>query len=140
MNQQNVDMFILNKGSFFPESSLYMIRERISKCDDSYLSRLLSANFKNPMTGFLYSIGLGPYGADRFYMGQVFIGILKLLLSLSLLVTYVPLCFNDNPNPIIVGILFMQIFCVLIWYIFDIFRISNIIKEYNFTYLLTLLN
>ena len=140
MNQQNVDMFILKKGNFFPNSSLMMLRERLNKLDDSNLSLLLSANFKDPNIGFLFSIGLGAYGIDRFYLGHTFIGILKLILILSIILTYVPIVFDDDCSPFIFGVFIIQVIGVLLWYIVDIFKVSKEIKEYNFTHLLTLLN
>lgn len=133
-------MFILNKGKFFPDSSLMLIRDRLANYDDSFLPRLLSASFKNPTTGFLYSIGLGVYGIDRFYIGQVFIGILKLILTLAFFVAYIFLVIDDDPAPIKFICFFILVIGVLIWYITDIFKISKEIKEYNFTYLLTILN
>ena len=140
MNQQNVDMFILSKGHYFPSSALLLIRERLNKLDDSYLSNLLSAKFKNPTMGFFFSIGLGVYGVDRFYVGHIFVGILKLILTLVFFVTYFFVLFKDYPNPIFVGLLIILGLGVLIWYIVDIFNISNAIKEYNYSYLITLLN
>ena len=98
MDSNTIDMFILNKGKFFPDSSLMLIRERLANYDDSFTTRLLSANFKNPTIGFLYSIGLGVYGIDRFYLGHVFTGVLKLILTLAFLVTYVFFVFDDDPN------------------------------------------
>jgi TM2 domain-containing membrane protein YozV len=140
MDSSTIDMFILNKGKFFPDSSLMLIRDRLAKYDDSFLSRLLSASFKNPTTGFLYSIGLGVYGIDRFYVGHVFSGILKLILTLAFFVTYVFIVFDDDSNPILAISFFILAIGVVVWYITDIFKISKEIKEYNFTYLLTILN
>lgn len=140
MKQQNVDMFMLSKGNLFPASAMMLIRERLTNCDDALFPRIISASFKNPTVGFFYSIGLGTYGADRFYIGHVFIGILKLILTLSSIISYFCVVFEDDPNPILVGIFIIQIIGVLVWYVVDIFKISNEIKEYNYTYLLTLLN
>lgn len=139
MDSNTIDMFILTKGKFFPDSSLMLIRERLANYDDSFTTRLLSANFKNPTIGFLYSIGLGVYGIDRFYLGHVFTGVLKLILTLAFLVTYVFFVFDDDPNLVAVICFFILSIGVLVWYITDIFKISKEIKEYNYTYLLTIL-
>lgn len=139
MNNQNVDMFILNKGNYFPDSALLSIREKLMKCDDSYLSMLLSARFKNPMTGLILSLGLGAYGIDRFYLGQITIGVIKLLLTFSFFVCYIILSFQDDPNLVLVCLLFIQVVGIIVWYIVDIFKVSNEIKNYNYLYLLTLL-
>ena len=59
MDQQNVDMFILNKGSYFPDFAIFGIREKLIDCDDNCLYEILSTKFKSPTIGFLFSIGLG---------------------------------------------------------------------------------
>lgn len=140
MNQPNVDMFILNKSNYFPDYSIMNIRERLLSCDDSFLNRILSIKFKNPSFGFLFSIGLGVYGADRFYIGHIALGILKLMLTIVFLVSYVIIDISEEPNMILFALFIITIIGVLVWYVFDIFNISKEIKEYNYNLLLTILN
>ena len=140
MNQQNVDMFILNKSNFFPDSTMMEIRERLLSLDDSCLNKLLSAKFKSPTSGILFSIGLGVYGADRFYIGHTFIGIIKLILTIIFFISYVIIEISEDSNILLIALLILTIIGVLIWYILDIFNISKEIKEYNYKLLLTILN
>ena len=140
MNQYNVDMFILNKGSYFPDSSLIRIREILVNCDDTCLNKLLSANFKNPTVGFLFSIGLGIYGIDRFYIGHIIKGIIKLLLFLAFLCCYMVMCIWEDEMLYLVILFIPLVLGTAIWYILDIFKISKEIKKYNYQLLLTLLN
>lgn len=140
MNQYSVDMFILKKGSFFPDSTMMSIREKLANCDDIHLNKILSANFKNPTVGFLFSIGLGIYGIDRFYIGHIIIGIIKLLLSIAFLCCYIAMCIWEDETPYLVTIFIPLVLGTTIWYIFDIFKIAKEIKEYNHQLLLTLLN
>ena len=133
-------MFILNKSNFFSDSTINLIRERLLSCDDSYLNKLLSAKFKNPTSGFLFSIGLGVYGADRFYIGHTIIGVLKLMLTIIFFITYIIIEISEDPNILLIALLILTIIGVLIWYILDIFNISKEIKEYNYKLLLTILN
>ncbi len=138
MNQQNVDMFILNKSNFFPESTMIEIRERLLSMDDCCLNSILSAKFKSPTSGILFSIGLGVYGADRFYIGHTFIGILKLILTIILFVSSVIIEISEDPNTLLIALLLLTFIGVFVWYILDIFNISKEIKEYNYKLLLTL--
>jgi hypothetical protein len=140
MNQQNADMFILNKSSFFPDSSMMEIRERLLSMDDGCLNNLLSAKFKNPTSGLLFSIGLGVYGADRFYVGHTFVGILKLILTIVFIISCFMIDISEDPHIFLVVLFFLTLIGVLIWYILDIFNISKEIKKYNYKLLLTILN
>lgn len=140
MNQQNVDMFILNKSNYFPDSTIMNIREKLLSCDDSYFNKILSTKFKNPTHGFIFSIGLGVSGADRLYLGQIINGILKLMLTIVFLVSYIIIEISEEPNMIFLALFILTIIGVLAWYILDIFNISKEIKEYNYKLLLTILN
>ena len=133
-------MFILNKSSFFPDSTMISIRERLLSCDDSYLNKLLSAKFKNPTSGVFFSIGLGVYGADRFYIGHTIIGVLKLMLTIIFFITYIIIEISEDPNIFLIALFILTIIGVIVWYILDIFNISKEIKEYNYNLLLTILN
>ena len=91
-------------------------------------------------SGILFSIGLGVYGADRFYIGHTFIGIIKLILTIIFFISYVIIEISEDPNILLIALLILTIIGVLIWYILDIFNISKEIKEYNYKLLLTILN
>ena len=140
MNQQNVDMFILNKSNFFPDSTMMEIRERLLSMDDSCLNRILSAKFKSPTSGVLFSIGLGVYGADRFYIGHTFVGLLKLILTIIFFISYVIIVILEESNILLIALFVLTIIGILVWYVLDIFNISKEIKEYNYKLLLTILN
>lgn len=47
---------------------------------DQVLSRMSLVKLKNPMVGIILSILLGGLGVDRFYIGDIGLGILKLIL------------------------------------------------------------
>ena len=46
---------------------------------DNKSDRILSTSFRNPTTVLILAIFLGGYGVDRFMLGQVGLGILKIL-------------------------------------------------------------
>lgn len=79
MDAQKVDMFIVTKGDMFPAEQLPYIREHLLKLPDEKASMIYSVEFKNPTTALVLSILLGCYGIDQFFIGDVGIGIGKLL-------------------------------------------------------------
>lgn len=79
MDAQKVDLFIVSNGKYFPQESIWNIRERLTAMDDSRWARLSSIQFKNPIAALILSIFLGGLGVDRFFVGQIGAGILKLI-------------------------------------------------------------
>lgn len=75
------DSFIAANAGNLPVESLPMIRERLEALDDSQTAYVLSADIKSPTTALILSIFLGYFGADRFYIGQIGLGVAKLLLA-----------------------------------------------------------
>ena len=111
MDAQKVDMFMMSNGSFFPEEKAMLIREKLLSSDESKWVVLSTLQFKNPTTALILSIFLGPYGVDRFYIGDTGIGVGKLLTCGGL----------------------------ALWAIIDWFLISNATKEKNYARLVSVL-
>lgn len=104
MEETKVSTFLMTNSKYFPNSKIAVVKERLERLDDSKLTTISSIDFKEPTTILLVSIFLGTLGVDRFMIGDIGIGILKLLTG--------GLC----------GILT----------IIDWFTISNKVKEENF--------
>jgi TM2 domain-containing membrane protein YozV len=79
MDQQKVDMFLMSYGKYFEGFQLTAIRERLLQLDDSKLLQLQAANLKDPALILIVSIVGGHFGIDRFLLGDVGLGIAKLL-------------------------------------------------------------
>ncbi len=79
MDQQKIDMFLMSYGKCFEGFQLMAIRERLLALDDSKLINLQAANLKDPSTVLIVSIVGGHFGIDRFLLGEVGLGIAKLL-------------------------------------------------------------
>lgn len=79
MDSQKVDMFIVTKGDMFPAEQLPYIRERLANLPDDKSSMMYSVEYKNPTISLVLSLLLGGYGIDRFYIGDIGIGVGKLL-------------------------------------------------------------
>lgn len=79
MDENKVNLFVLTMGKLFPNNKLLLIKEKLENSDDSKLILVQSMDYKDPTTLLLFSIFLGHFGVDRFMLGQVGIGIVKLL-------------------------------------------------------------
>lgn len=80
MDAQKVDAFLLSKGTdYFPSEYIPWVREQLLKMDDSKYMLLMSTSFKSPVIALVLSLLVGAYGVDRFYLGNIGLGVGKLL-------------------------------------------------------------
>ena|ERR1035437_6214500 len=79
MDMQKVDMFIMTNNKFFPEEKIMYLKEKLIAMDDSKFSLISTIQFNDPNIMLLISIFLGTLGIDRFMLGDIGMGILKLL-------------------------------------------------------------
>jgi TM2 domain-containing membrane protein YozV len=79
MDTQKIDMFIMSNSKFFESFQLNQIRERLLQVDDSKWALVQSLQFKDPTTSLILSIICGSLGIDRFFIGDIGLGVGKLL-------------------------------------------------------------
>ncbi len=79
MEAQKVDMFIMTNAKFFESYQINGIRERLIALDDSKWAMISTVQFKDPTIILIVSILAGPFGIDRFLIGDTGMGIGKLL-------------------------------------------------------------
>ena len=77
--EKDVNLMLATYGKYFPETSLPQVREIFEHMDDTQAAALSCTQFKDPITSIILSVLLGQFGADRFYLEQIGIGIAKLL-------------------------------------------------------------
>ena len=77
--EKDVNLMLATYGKYFPETSLPQVREIFEQMDDTQAATLSCTQFKDPITSIILSVLLGQFGADRFYLEQIGIGIAKLL-------------------------------------------------------------
>lgn len=75
------DSYLAANANNLPAESLPMLRQRLDELDESQTAFILATELKSPTTALIFSILLGYLGADRFYIGQIGLGVAKLLLS-----------------------------------------------------------
>lgn len=75
------DTYLAANAANLPAEALPMLRERLDALDESQTAFILATELKSPTTALIFSILLGYFGADRFYIGQVGLGVAKLFLS-----------------------------------------------------------
>jgi len=79
MEAQKVDMFILNSAKYFESYQINGIRERLIALDDSKWAMISSVQLKDPTVSLIVSILAGSLGIDRFLIGDIGLGIGKLI-------------------------------------------------------------
>ena len=78
MDSYQANQLLMVYGSKLPPASFPMVKERHEQLDDP-MANMLLAQLKDPTISLVLSILLGAYGIDRIYIGEVGLGILKLL-------------------------------------------------------------
>ena len=100
----DVETYIMSNRDFFPSVKLIYLKNKLLKMDKDKFERVCLCDLKSPTVILFISVFLGGLGIDRFMIGDIGIGILKLL-TCSL--------------------------CGTFW-LYDIFTITEKVKKINF--------
>lgn len=79
MHEQKIDMYIMSNSKYFESGQLPIIRERLLQLDESKWFMISSIELKDPTTSLIISIVAGSLGIDRFLIGDVGLGVGKLI-------------------------------------------------------------
>lgn len=79
MTQQQVDLFMASHVGMFPPMMMAQVQEMLLRAPENKNLTIQSIDFKNPTAALILSLFLGWLGVDRFYIGDVGMGIGKLL-------------------------------------------------------------
>lgn len=79
MRQDQIDLFMATNANNFPDCSKGSIRKALAECPEHRWQIIAYMSFKNPVVALILSIFLGELGIDRFYIGNIGLGILKLI-------------------------------------------------------------
>ena len=79
LDQQKLDMYIMANQKYFPAEKMTYLREKLSTVDENKFVLVSSLELKDPTVMLLVSIFVGSLGVDRFMLGDIGMGVLKLL-------------------------------------------------------------
>ena len=79
MEQQKVDMYLITNQKYFPTEKIVYLKDKLLSVDDQRFSMLSAVSLQDPSILLVVSIIVGSWGFDRFLLGDVGMGILKLL-------------------------------------------------------------
>lgn len=79
MHPQTVDNYIIINQKYFPGDKILFLKERLYAMDEQRFSMLSTIELKDPVVILIISIFLGGLGIDRFMIGDIGLGVLKLL-------------------------------------------------------------
>lgn len=103
MESNSVEQLLMLNAAKLPPEGLQMVREKLLGFEDYTMAQVVFSQLKDPALAFVLSIAIGYWGADRFYIGDVGIGLGK----------------------------FLTCGGAWIWYIIDIFLIMDTTKKKN---------
>ena len=79
MDQHQVEIFITRNLNKMPTDKVREIEGMLYEMDERRFLHVSAQDYKDPTTMLLLSIFTGQWGVDRFIMGDVGMGVLKLL-------------------------------------------------------------
>ncbi len=104
MEQKNIEIYLIQNADKFPSHKFMMIKEALEQLDDSKFIIIYSLALKDTSKLLLISALVGFFAIDRFILGDIGLGILKLLTCGG--------CY--------------------IWWIIDIINSKQMTQEYNY--------
>ena len=79
MDSNSVNVYLSTHASDFPAQSYIVVRDKLLAMDPDQFQVASMLRYHNPVVAFLLSLFLGWLGIDRFYIGDILLGVLKLI-------------------------------------------------------------
>lgn len=79
MDKNKIDLYLITNAKYFEPSAIPLIRTKLEKASEETFFSLQACELKDPTTLLLIPFFLGSLGIDRFMLGDVGMGVLKLL-------------------------------------------------------------
>ena len=74
-----IQLFLIENAKKFTPMDGEILRQRLKNADEEMIFRLSSLELRDPMMMLIISFFAGTFGVDRFLLGQVGMGVGKLL-------------------------------------------------------------
>jgi TM2 domain-containing membrane protein YozV len=74
-----LDMWLMTNSKNFPPEQIPFLQQRLAHIPESHFNAIYALQMKEPITILLLSIFLGGFGVDRFFLGDIGLGVGKLL-------------------------------------------------------------
>ena len=79
MEKNKIDLYLMTNAKYFEPTAIPILRQKLEVASDDLLVQLQACELQSPTTLLLISIFVGSLGIDRFMMGDIGMGVLKLL-------------------------------------------------------------
>lgn len=79
MEKSNLDMYVLSNQKYFTPAQLMQVRQTLENVTDQQAMALQSIDYKDPTMILIISLIVGYLGIDRILVGDVGLGIVKML-------------------------------------------------------------
>ncbi|EAJ5694104.1 NINE protein [Campylobacter fetus] len=124
MDVSAITMYMQDK---VPSQGLLLLQDKLKVASQEKLQNIALIPLKNPLIGLILGVLFGGFGVDRFYKGDVILGIAKLVLTIIGWMTVL----------IVIGYIFLII--VFVWVIADFFLVYKGIKQDNLNKIIQIL-
>lgn len=79
MESKQIDQLLMMNASKLPPNGVALVREHLKDADYYVSAHVAFSQLKDPTVSLVLSILVGAYGIDRFYIGDIGYGMLKLV-------------------------------------------------------------
>lgn len=79
MDEQKINLWLESNAKYFNAQQIPILREKLKKASDEQFLAVQSQSYIDPTIATIISVVLGEIGIDRFMIGDIGMGILKLL-------------------------------------------------------------
>lgn len=79
MEKRNLDMYVLSNQKYFTPAQLMQVRQTLENVSDEQAMAFQGLDYKDPTVMLILSLFVGYLGIDRILLGDIGLGIVKML-------------------------------------------------------------